>query len=166
MYRESLLGLALSATLEEMAASSSLTEGQKESIWGVFDATMDKCLAELPMMTRITVRAPPPEMPDASTFAGTSRHLITDPSVRISEAENLNMREEGVTAPRDCLGEGLGFPVYRCLDGVWTLILKDPTVEVRDEYGAVEAVRLDYLKVYLKGTAATVLPKKKKPRKG
>lgn len=43
----------------------------------------------------------------------------------------------------------LAFPVYRYVDGVWTIILKDPEVTVRDEFGEEESLTLDYLKVYL-----------------
>ena len=33
---------------------------------------------------------------------------------------------------------------------MWTVLLKDPTVVVRDEFGKSEKMQLDYLKVRLK----------------
>eukprot|EP00796_Vickermania_ingenoplastis_P004989 gene4989-3584_t len=138
MYRESLLATALSAALEEVAPN--LNEGQREHIWRVFDATMEECLSEAPMMTRVQVHAAP-GLDSASPSA--PPQLITLDN-ETSSPELLGGR---AAVSQDAQQV---FPVYRCVDGVWTILLKDPQVAVRDEFGQEETFQLDYLRVYLR----------------
>lgn len=191
MYRESLLGTALAITLEELAAN--LNEGQRERIWQVFDRTMNECLLEAPLMTRVQVRIRPPTslsetqsikegklcLPskkrtlvsfNSSTFSetlldplatdsrGKNNHNNHVTSTNGGEPNNKFIDSEKTTErPLYTVEElssflndpQLAFPVYRCVDGIWTIILKDPEVTVRDEFGEEETLKLDYLKVYL-----------------
>lgn len=192
MYRESLLGTALAITLEEIAAN--LNEGQRERIWKVFDQTMNECLSEAPLMTRVQVRVRPPtsltdsrwiEKGKFSVASKKSTLVSLDPAVeeapldplaadscssiahgghitsRSSEAlsnstrnNNNERKSETSSCPVEELScalndPSLAFPIYRCVDGVWTIILKDPEVTVRDEFGVEEVLKLDFLKVYL-----------------
>lgn len=232
MYRETLLGLAMAATLHELSSTQQLTEGQKEHLWRVFDESMEKCVAEAPLMTRVNVRAPLPSLPRRTRRAegdnvipltmpapsphaeatvehtaaqGAQNHIsttttTTSPAPADGQAESsaplpvsstpqpggppfpssssLQAVTEATAGssgppapPRVESEEDVAFPVYRCSDWVWTILLKDPVVEVRDEFGTEERIQLDYLKVVLKDAAGpsstTKRPqaRRKRPRK-
>ncbi|CCW59930.1 unnamed protein product [Phytomonas sp. EM1] len=156
MYRESLLGVALAATLEEISEKHPLTREQKEHLWRIFDETMDSCLSEVPVMSRICVKMPSGRA-SAAPVAGEQQ----GPEGRSSEEGPAECPQEGApptTSQAACesssrVGEeedATVFPVYRMIDGLWTILLKDPIVQVRDEFGTETEVQLDYLKVYLK----------------
>lgn len=193
MYRESLLGTALAITLEEIAPH--LNEGQRERVWQVFDQTMEECLAEVPMMTRVIVNVPPPRpaslakaarVEPASEVSTLITSTTTTSDVKLARgsaavvvgehpddvnssagASSLDPLASAVSSSSNASASSpcsplrlrelaevaedpqLAFPVYRCVDGRWTILLKDPEVRVRDESGKEEAVHLDYLKVYL-----------------
>lgn len=224
MYRESLIGLALSATLAEMSSSHALTDAQTQQLWNVFDRCMDICLNEAPTTSRVTVRA---SLPAASPATRCSRNVEADNHYRecdtipscsvpsrgggsdmhiteevggetagdsfraaddVSVCRDESTNDHGTECPIDtstrdtplphetsrtyphddtCAAsstmrdlackeriivddDNINFPVYRCYDGLWTILLKDPVVEVRDEYGIEESIQLDYLKVYIK----------------
>lgn len=186
MYRESLLGTALAITLEEIAPH--LNEGQRERVWQVFDQTMEECLAEVPMMTRVTVTVPPPL--SASLTKAARIEPASEVSTLVTAATGTTTTEEGNNSTSESLDPlasslpqsphptnatstssssaaalslreladvvddpHMAFPVYRCVDGRWTILLKDPEVRVRDESGREDVVQLDYLKVYLQELA-------------
>lgn len=147
MYRDSLLGMALASALAEL--SDQLTKQQEAALWRVFDETMDACVMEAPLLSQVTVTVPPPTSFDAS---GTPPplHRRADgrsPTPPAVEEEQRGDRGEEAIAFDD---RQIAFPVYRCVDGVWTILMKNPTVVVRNEQGCSESVQLDYLKVYLK----------------
>lgn len=189
MYRESLVGMALAITLEEIGAK--LTEGQQERIWQVFDKTMTECLAEVPLMTRVQVKVRPPTSisnsdrkeeknicfackkktlvsldttseeasldPLATSSASSGPHDQDNDSGSVQQICHSSDGEKETDLSSCCVEElssfmndpQLAFPVYRYVDGIWTIILKDPEVTVRDEFGEEESLTLDYLKVYL-----------------
>ncbi|CAD2214123.1 hypothetical protein AGDE_08718 [Angomonas deanei] len=125
MYRDSLLGVALNCALKEVLdgqPSLVLTEDQRDSIWSVFDETMDSCLNEAPVLSRVEVKQP---------------CALLKPEDKDGEAKEGVAGDDSATA----------YPVYQCVDGYWCILMKDPIVSVRDEYGAEERIALDYLKV-------------------
>ncbi|CCW67097.1 unnamed protein product [Phytomonas sp. Hart1] len=150
MYRESLLGVALSATLEEISEKHPLTRDQMDHLWRIFDETMDSCLSEVPLMSRINVKVPAlmgptggkasSGLPAALVSAEPGPEETPSPSPLADRESAWQIEEDDATV----------FPVYRMVDGLWTILLKDPIVQVRDEFGTEAEVRLDYLKVYLK----------------
>ncbi|ORC93169.1 uncharacterized protein TM35_000024950 [Trypanosoma theileri] len=180
MYRESLLGVALASTLSELESVCSLSERQKEQLWDIFDQAMDRTLAEAPVTSQVRVVSPFPlsregknrtDTAGSSTAAGAGNNsnnnnmgensgvvtsLSTAPK-RMMFPAPAGMRDADLSAPLHCdvLDDGTTFPVYRAHDGVWTILLKDPTVEVRDGTGHAETIRLDYLKVNLKDVSLT-----------
>lgn len=162
MYRESLAGLALAATIEELSGSIALTEAQKESMWVVLDRTMEKCLAEAPVMSQVRVTCPPPSLYDLLPPVperSQAVHITDDQGAEGDEAAPTVQMVPDVSA--DC---DIAFPVYRLVGDMWTILLKNPTVEVRDEFGAEEKFQLDYLKVYLKDTVASATGGTREPK--
>lgn len=180
MYRESILGLALAATLAEI--NPRLTPQQEEEVWRVFDASMEVSAAEAPLMSHVAVHVPPPsavagggmtavstpipqfhisaeqgcsEASAPSTVTG-QREPPPTPATANTEASADTPASTAASPPLPRTTEApfddsrIAFPVYRICDGVWTVLLKDPTVVVRDEFGKSEKMQLDYLKVRLK----------------
>ncbi|KEG14217.1 hypothetical protein DQ04_00571120 [Trypanosoma grayi] len=160
MYRESLLGVALASTLAELGSVCHLTEGQKEQLWDIFDAAMDRTLADVPVMSQVRVFAPPPsllaESSDSGCGGGDAAPLSTTPKRMMFPAPTAPPAAEASVVPRcNVVDDGTTYPVYRAHDGMWTILLKGPTVEVKDGSGCSETIHLDYLKVHLKDVAAT-----------
>ncbi|KAG5489920.1 hypothetical protein JKF63_00037 [Porcisia hertigi] len=162
MYRQSIPGLALAAALAEIQPA--LTSRQEEELWRVFDAAMQASVAEAPLMSHISVHSPPPSSVGGGGYAALTSiasELYVPPDAECgssaSVAEQVEERsveasqEEG-EAPFD--DSHIAFPVYRLVDDEWTLLLKDPTVVVRNELGASEKIQLDYLRVHLKDVGA------------
>lgn len=159
MYRETLLGSALSAVLEE--AGASLSESHKQHLWKLFDETMEECLSEAPVMTQIHVSTPakrpivvPAEQPQ----------LVTESSAVARQPEGSSVTSSDVLTD-----DGTEFPVYRLVDDLWTVLLKDPEVTVRDELGHERKLHLDYLKVQLReenAKAAAGVPGKAVRKRG
>lgn len=156
MYRESLTGLALAATLAEIQPP--LTQRQEEEMWRIFDLAMEAAVAEAPLMSHLTVRTP---LPSADGGGGYAAITAAAPPLHVPAASPPSTQEaagtqpapppqtpaEEAAAPFD--DSNIAFPVYRLVDKEWTLLLKDPTVEVRDEHGVTETIQLDYLRVRL-----------------
>nr|CCC93640.1 conserved hypothetical protein [Trypanosoma congolense IL3000] len=162
MYRESLLGVALGATLAELESVCRLTEGQKQYLWEVFDIAMDRTLAEAPVTSQVRVFTSPPTntgvMADnAVGRAAAEGDSVTDTRLLTSPArvEFPSAATAVQTTPNSCtvLSDEVTYPVYRVKDGLWTILLKDPTLELTDVTGSRESIQLDYLKVYLKDVA-------------
>ncbi|KPA79878.1 hypothetical protein ABB37_04950 [Leptomonas pyrrhocoris] len=169
MYRETILGLALASTLAEM--NPRLTARQEKEIWRVFDASMVSAVAEAPLMSHVSVHVPPPSSVAGGGMAAvsTAAPQLYVPAQAVEATEDVtplatadveqqhtlaaSSPSPAVEAPFD--DSNIAFPVYRVCDGVWTVLLKDPTVVVRDESGKSEQMQLDYLKVCLKDISAT-----------
>ncbi|KAF8288961.1 hypothetical protein TcBrA4_0003620 [Trypanosoma cruzi] len=174
MYRESLFGVALAATLAELDSVCCLSEGQKEELWDIFDIAMERALAESPVTSQVRVFSPSPSIRernnrmdgDGGGVAAAPAALSTKPTRMVFPANSLPQCSP--TASLACCGvldEGVTYPVYRVHDGMWTILLKDPTVEVRDGAGRSEKIHLDYLKVHLRDVSFEVGAKKKETRK-
>ncbi|CBH15504.1 transcription factor IIa, putative [Trypanosoma equiperdum] len=176
MYRESLLGVALGATLAELESDCLLTEGQKQQLWEIFDIAMDRTLAEAPVRSQVRVRTSAPSLVGHATLGGESGLSSIDAptlSTRPAEMEfplpPSEVTHTVATTPCDVLDEEVLYPVYRVKDGMWTILLKDPILELTDATGSTETIRLDYLKVYLKEvvsrSATSVSASSRKKRK-
>ncbi|KPI88200.1 hypothetical protein ABL78_2704 [Leptomonas seymouri] len=168
MYRESIIGLALAATLAEM--NPRLTARQEEEVWRIFDTSMTASVAEAPLMSHVSVQVPPPSSVAGGGMTAVSTALpqlyipahssettgdmvpIEAPGVEPPDAPATPSPSLALEAPFD--DSHIAFPVYRNCDGVWTVLLKDPTVVVRDGSGKSEKMQLDYLKVCLKDISA------------
>ncbi|KAG5465340.1 hypothetical protein CUR178_00042 [Leishmania enriettii] len=161
MYRQSIPGLALAAALAEIQPP--LTARQEEEIWSVFDATMQAAVADAPLMSHISVQTPPPSSVGGGGYtavtsvaselyvpAGAEDGCGTDVAARTGGKPTA--ASQGCGALLD--DSEIAFPVYRLVDDEWTLLLKDPTVEVRNELGVSEKIQLDYLRVRLKDLGA------------
>lgn len=184
MYRESLLGTALAITLQEIAPQ--LNAGQKARLWQLFDETMKETLQEVPVMTRVEISVPPPisldsppsklkdlAVPSAIPLlvtppsTGRTERAASDVPSTVSALDPLAHRDPASASSSSSspalqelstiLNDSqLTFPIYRKVDGMWTLLLKDPEVLVRDEFGKSEKLKLDYLKVYLQECAPSL----------
>lgn len=157
MYRETLLGVALAGALDELRPSLQLTDEQCKIIWQEFDRSYDEVLREAPPKTKIQV----------------SSSSVTGGSSAVVEGSNLqsSMNADAIPAdgtPAASSGEvrvelvspSVQFPVYRVVDGIWTIVLKDVEVKVDGGHGNVEKIKLDYLKCFLKDGYTTQKPLK------
>ncbi|EPY32108.1 hypothetical protein STCU_02972 [Strigomonas culicis] len=167
MYRQSMLGTALGCALSELTERHGLTEDQKDHIWRVFDETMAESLREAPILSRVFVQQPPPCVRQSRKRARAQAPTIhatleeedapAPPGSRAASAAKRACLEGGSTAgvaagadrPLSEVVDEIAFPAYRCIRGQWTILLKDPVVSVRDEYGEEENIQLDFLKVHL-----------------
>lgn len=150
MYRESVLGMALGMTLGEIAPF--LSDGQRERIWRIFDQTVEECFGEVPVMSRVQVRCPQLDASLAKSKRGLPTTVLPDLESALGSSAALSPPEENSPEGHPVRVEEevrWGSPVYRCVDGVWTLLLQDPEVTVRDEFGKEETFHLDYMKVYM-----------------
>jgi hypothetical protein len=186
MYRESILGLALAATLAEMHPR--LTARQEEEVWRIFDASMEVSVAAAPLMSHVAVHIPPPSSVAGGGMTAVSTAMpqiyipaqaSCDPTDATEEAVApvpTNTEEPQAAAASSTLpspscaapfdDRNIAFPVYHLCDGVWTILLKDPTVIVRDEFGKSEKMQLDYLRVRLKDiTSKSTESKRKRAKK-
>ncbi|KAG5463869.1 hypothetical protein LSCM1_00042 [Leishmania martiniquensis] len=161
MYRQSIPGLALAAALAEIQPA--LTARQEEEIWSVFDAAMQAAVADAPLMSRISVHTPPPASADgggyvAVTPVASELYVPADAEEGCGAdgAEGIGGKSSSASQSYGALldDSDIAFPVYRLVDDEWTLLLKDPTVEVRNELGVSEKIQLDYLRVRLKDIGA------------
>ncbi|CAC9548804.1 transcription factor IIa [Leishmania donovani] len=161
MYRQSIAGLALAAALAEIQPA--LTPRQEEEIWRVFDAAMQTAVADAPLMSHISVQTPPPSSVGGGGYAAvtsTASELYVPASAE--DGGGIDVEERAVGKPTATSRDGetpfedshIAFPVYRLVDDEWTLLLKDPTVVVRNELGVSEKIQLDYLRVRLKDIGA------------
>ncbi|GET93105.1 hypothetical protein, conserved [Leishmania tarentolae] len=161
MYRQSIAGLALAASLAEIQPA--LTPRQEEEIWRVFDAAMQATVADAPLMSHISVQTPPPSSVGGGGYTAvtsTAPGLYVAASAEDGSEINAEKRTVGKPTAESEDGENpfedshIAFPVYRLVDDEWTLLLKDPTVVVRNELGVSEKIQLDYLRVRLKDVGA------------
>ncbi|CAM43804.1 conserved hypothetical protein [Leishmania braziliensis MHOM/BR/75/M2904] len=161
MYRESIAGLALAAALAEIQPA--LTPRQEEAIWRVFNAAVQAAVADAPLMSHISVQTPPPSSVGGGGYAAVTS--VTSELYVPAGAEDgskIDVEERAVGKSTAAPQEGgapfddshIAFPVYRLVDDEWTLLLKDPTVVVRNELGVSEKIQLDYLRVRLKDIGA------------
>lgn len=161
MYRQSIAGLALAAALAEIQPA--LTPRQEEEIWRVFDAAMQAAVADAPLMSHISVQTPPPSSVGGGGYAAvtsTASELYVPAGAE--DGGGMDVEERAVGKPTAASQDGetpfedshIAFPVYRLVDDEWTLLLKDPTVVVRNELGVSEKIQLDYLRVRLKDVGA------------
>ncbi|RNF11847.1 hypothetical protein TraAM80_00682 [Trypanosoma rangeli] len=167
MFRESLFGVALAATLAELESVCFLSEGQKEELWDIFDIAMDRTLAESPVTSQLRVFSPAPAINKRQTRMGgndgveVSAELSTKPTKMMFPFVALPPSSPATSLPRcDVLNDGVAYPIYRVKDGIWTILLKSPTLEVKDGAGKCETIYLDYLKVHLKDVQPKEGPKK------
>ncbi|RNF17183.1 transcription factor IIa-like protein [Trypanosoma conorhini] len=166
MYRESLLGVALAATLAELESVCCLSEGQKEELWDIFDVAMDRTLAESPVTSQLRVFAPAPSVHKKKKTSvdgggdGAAAELSTRPTKMMFPCVSLPPSSPATSLSCcDVLDDGVAYPVYRVKDDIWTIILKAPTLEVKDGAGNCETIYLDYLKVHLKDVQGKAGPK-------
>lgn len=177
MHRECLLGVALAKALQEIEEENGvqLTPLQRRAIWQCYDATMDEVLRDVPRGSVVAVEAPSPAELVRKEIERRARRSSGD----VELAAKRTRPESGGTAdlPIDDKGaeavelpfSALNFPMYRCIDGVWTIILKDPMVTIccssaAGGGGAVqETLHLDYLKIVAKEIGAGAGRKRKKP---
>ncbi|KAK7196723.1 transcription factor IIa [Novymonas esmeraldas] len=170
MYRQSIPGLALAAALAELQPA--LTARQEEDVWRIFDSAMQSTVAEAPLMSHIAVESPPPSsvsgggglavvsqapaefyVPAAAEDAG-GEDDSRPRGAESASAPEVDGDEDGTAAAVPFDDSDIAFPVYRLVDDEWTLLLKDPTVVVRNELGVTEKMQLDYLRVRLKDIGA------------
>ena len=107
MFRSTLIGLALEAALLELteARGYQISAATRGVIWRALDSTLEEELAcgALPGHTaRISCSDGAPSGHPVEEQAATPAGNATD-----------------------------GYPVYRCIDGVWTIVIKDATVNLR-----------------------------------
>jgi hypothetical protein len=133
MYRETILGGALATALEQLQHCR-LTEDQLRIIWQAFDQSFEEALRDAPIKTRIIVKTKKP-----------GNHS-TSPQI----ASSAKVPHAGALSEAGLAGEDLQLPVYRSVDGVLTLVLKDAEVTILNPGKAEETVHVDYLKCYLK----------------
>lgn len=190
MHRECLLGVALSRALadldEERAAAQRpdgsrgqrLTDGQRTAIWSCFDKAMDEVLREGPSSDVIAVEAPSPAelvrleaqrvaaqrapnspaplSSDGDDQPSAKRKRRDDDQSERGNGDDESGSEDDVAVPHSALN----FPMYRCVDGIWTIILKDPKVTLCATNGrggggrGQETLQLDYLKIVAKERTA------------
>jgi hypothetical protein len=144
MYRETLSAAALASALDELRSATNFSDQQIAQIWATFDRTMDETLNEVPSDCHMTIHTKPPTR-DASTSSST--------------APEQDLR----TPPVGLASQSLEFPLYRIHDGMWTVILKNPSVTIRTPK-RTETIELDYLKCCLKDNTEHTSKRGKRPR--
>jgi hypothetical protein len=130
MHRGTMAGLALASALAELEEDGRvvLNSKQREAVWATFDLSMDKALEEVPAGCVVKVHTTPPQQSKlpASTSSGET------PCASVTVAPEHQ------------------FPLYRKINGVTTIVLKDPVVVVSKRNGEEESLNLDYLTVRIK----------------
>jgi hypothetical protein len=124
MFRDTTLGLALAETLSQFQSDNrpedGLTPKQVEAIWTVFEEEMWAMLKD----------------------EGNAAEVVIEP-----HRETAYLDDPAPTSSSTSLVTDAGqFPLYRCVDGVWTIVLKDVDVTVSNDRRE-EKFRLDYLHV-------------------
>lgn len=135
MYRETFLGSSLATALAEVRTSMGIADNQERQIWELFDKTMDEVLMEAPLGSSITVR--PNKKRRVEPTAPTSKGISEEASVNNGDI-TVALSEENL-------------PVFREVDGRFTVLLKDVDVTVQEVGGAAtETIHLDVLKCHIK----------------
>lgn len=158
MYRETLLGIALANALEEMQPTLQLTEEQQKTIWRSFETSFQQVLSDAPKASRLIIRSRP--LSDSEAGGGGEGDIprvqptrpstiimeppCASPSVSVDSSMDASQRVVGLAAPQ------LEFPVYRVVDGVWTIVLKNVDVCIQDGGGKQETIQLDFLKCLIR----------------
>ena len=146
MYRNTVLGTALATTLEQFdgEGAQALTEEQKAAIWEAFDIEFETMLKEVPPEFTATIRCPKPEPPTKQSSDKTNSKGKTD-IVRRADVE---------------------YPLYRCVDGKWTIVLQNPTVTLTGDGGeySKETFKLDFLTIEAEQAMLRTAPTAKRGR--
>lgn len=180
MHRNTLLGVALRNALTELSEREvpadtdsgatehfDLTAAQSNAVWAAFDAAMDAALREAPKKSTVEVQSAPQQQ--ATNSSNTKAKRLRAEVVEEGEAAGEEMEEEeeevaessGEAGGTVKVAAGTEFPVYRFVDGVWTVVLKDPVITVTTEEGArsrlggrkrvtQETMRCDFLEIHAK----------------
>lgn len=123
MFRDTTLGLALAETLNQFQIDQrpedGLTPKQVDAIWTVFEEEMWAMLKD----------------------EGNSAEVVIEP-----HRETAYLDDPAPSASTSLATDAGQFPLYRCVDGVWTIVLKDVDVTVSNDRRE-EKFRLDYLHV-------------------
>ena len=141
MFRSTLIGLALEAALQEVVESRGyqVSAATRQAVWKSFDTTMQEELA-------------------AGALPGHTAKITSSST----ESAQPTTSDEPPTS-----GVGSGFPAFRCVDGEWSIVIKDATVHMRlsedkDAYDGAwsprpsssarsqnssQTVKLDYLQI-------------------
>lgn len=154
MYRETLIAASLANALEELRPALELSDEQVDQIWSTFDRTMSETLSGVPPSSTITVSTKPP--------GNASKNMGRLPSALLKERGEgeVGGASPSPAAPGAAVESSLStvahlatpdiqFPLYRIHDGVWTIVLKDPTVTIQTGRRS-ETIQLDYLKCYIR----------------
>ncbi|CUG91237.1 Hypothetical protein, putative [Bodo saltans] len=152
MYRETLNAAALACALDELRSATNLSDKQIAQIWSTFDRTMDETLNEVPSDCQMTIHTAPP-----TTREGNNASTTTVTTSSSAETTTPSIPAVELASP------SLEFPLYRIHDGMWTVILKDPSVTIRTSK-RTETIQLDYLKCYLKDNTEQTSRRGKRPR--
>lgn len=158
MYRETALGASLQSTLETLEARNGmtpLTERQRDLIWRAFDLAMDDVLQE--------------ESAAASSEQKSKRRGAAPPPLSSSSSSRDRQRTLPVLAVDADTSPGSTVPSYRCVDGNWSILLRNPTLHVVVPGSGMppETVRLDTLRIDAVDPSARITLRKgrgKRPR--
>lgn len=178
MYRDTLLGKAVNAAIEEAACDFALKEDQKKVLLQLFDRAMDESLAqenalstvyvqtkvELPrgvesMWNKKPTSSAPVREASGAADAASLLTLVTPPQ------EETRGNAQVVPASAALRSSSLSFPLYRCTDGIWTIILKDPDLVVRHPTGEARKLSVDYLRLYIKDCSHAAKKESKQSKK-
>ena len=155
MHRETMVGLALASALAELEEEGKvvLNAKQREAVWVVFDESMDCALEEVPTGCIAKVYT-------SAAAKSEKRSEIKSPEPRIPTDQ-----DESVAPAVSVADVNDQFPLYRKIDGLTTLVLKDPEVVVAKRNGEEERIKLDFLTVRIKDVSEKkITATRKRPR--
>jgi hypothetical protein len=151
MHRNTMAGLALASALAELESDGRvvLDVKQREAVWAAFDQSMDQALAETPAGCVVKVEPAASRKLHGNSSSGRST---------LAASSGAAVTQDATVAPEH------RFSLYRKIDGVTTIVLKDPTVVVSKRNGEEERVPLDYLTVRIKDVSDKAVKGRKRGR--
>lgn len=150
MFKHTVIGLALAAALEDLTAAPynhAISDATREAIWEEFEEGMRQALSAVPKTHKAFITPSEPTYPQArhtaDPFSQNSLEVGSQrtpqpatASLVASAAESMAVSSfNAVTPSLASIPAGIDpvaqFPMYRYVDGKWTILMKDVEVRVR-----------------------------------
>ena len=152
MYRSTVPGRTLAIALDTISEKLgiAMTDRQRIIVWRAFEDAVNEALEQIPKENVIAVEcrrnriafspdSPQQPLPAKSDEGGSSTQMEKDDGLK-REHQNDDSHDERVCS----------YPMYRCIDGLWEIVLKDATIHLTGQQALLAGttkIKVDTLKI-------------------
>eukprot|EP00744_Colponema_vietnamica_P011511 GILI01016195.1.p1 GENE.GILI01016195.1~~GILI01016195.1.p1 ORF type:complete len:226 (-),score=40.38 GILI01016195.1:191-868(-) len=143
MFRRSVIGFALAAAMEDLSAPPhkfTMSEATKGAIWDDFEKILAEGLRSVPATHKATIVPSSSTAPEALNADQRNRFRalsFTDTTAEVPKTNAVNATSSAdlLTSIPAAMDPSAQFPMYRYVDGRWTILMKDVEVKINVPVG-------------------------------